>query len=144
MHKEIISCPHFSLNTQHHAAKPTRRAVSISLPVPCVFRKVAYFLAKCLKALRAGRQASKWKREKVFFSFRFELAQPAIGAEINIWATFPLGLQRLLFNLCFGSPLTMKENLSNWINIFDRDRLSSTTSSQTIGLLLKESFLEHW
>lgn len=104
MQEEVISCPCFNSNIQNCGAAPTSGAVSIFFPCTMWFLEVAHFF--CLKVLRAGRKNKRERTESFFFSFQFESAQPVIWPEINMWATFPLGLQRPDFNiLALPSPL---------------------------------------
>lgn len=74
------------------------------------FLEVAYFLARMLESTAGKRTECR----SFFFSVHLELARPVIGAEINTWATFPLGLQRLghIFFLFWLSPSALK-----WIRV---------------------------
>lgn len=110
-----------------------------SSPVPCGSWKLLIFLLKSTEGSEE-KQERENRAQSFFFSFQFELAQPVIWPEINIWATFPLGLQRPDFNICFGSSISIKVNPSNWINIFDCERLSYKTRSHTADLYQRRVF----
>lgn len=148
VHNGINSSPCFKSSAHNCAAELTRRAVSIF----CLYHVVLgsrsflsfffFFLyPKCLKVLRAGEQSadlfllcSVWVSSASDWSWDKHMSYISSGsaeAGFNFLVLTP-------------PPPSIKVNLCNWINIFDLERSSSKSRSQTTRLLLKETSIEHW